>query len=377
MREVIGGRKRFPNLALVLLSLGILALGVPASAPGDPSILEPAIGATIPYGQTDMYGQAVVFKIAQESGVTCDSYRLELDGKETGSGTFGGSGGTCTHSYRPGVGSHTWRAWRFHNGLDPSNEPGETKHYSALGTFTVLSPEASPPSAANPRVTSVSPPDGATVTSPRPAFSISAEGIDSNRSIFVRVSDTWQVSGPELAHPLLLGGLLEARATASGSTTWTATEYADLSPGTYYWQWDFIAGPCPAAGCAGPVSRFTIQAPQTTPVPTPAPPDTGTYDAISPTVKPLSATGTPGRKMRLLFRVNDDRGRVALTLRLYKVSSVILSRRFPMQQVKGGMTYYIEWAVPRSASGKYNLCLNARDPAGNESGQRCSTIRVR
>ncbi len=377
MREVIGGRKRFPNLALFLLSLMILALGVPASAPGDPSILEPAIGATIPYGQD------VVFKITRESDVdggrvSCDRYRLELDGKAPWTlGSFWGSGETCTFSDRPGVGSHTWRAWRYHDFLDPFNEPPDTKHYSPLGTFTVLSPEASPPSAANPRVTSVSPADGATVTSPRPAFSISAEGIDSNRSIFIRVSDTWQVSGSELAHPLLFGGLLEARATAPGSKTWTAAEYVDLSPGTYYWQWYFIGGPYPAAG--SPVYRFTIQAPQPTPVPTPAPapPNTGTYDAISPTVKPLSATGTRGRKMRLPFRVNDDRDRVALTLRLYRGSDVVLSRRFPMQQVEGGMTYYVEWAVPRSASGKYKLCLNARDPAGNESGQRCSTIRVR
>jgi hypothetical protein len=128
--------------------------------------------------------------------------------------------------------------------------------------------------------------------------------MNSNNSFFINVSDHWQVDtfDGSLSYPLIIGGLLNAMATAPGSTTWAANEYVALNPGTYYWQWTYndsgctvFVGPAgfyqpdctPTLGtrctgfsfgrCVGPVLSFTI--------PAPAPPG---VDYPSPNVRDLT-----------------------------------------------------------------------------------------
>lgn len=254
-----------------------------------------------------------------------------------------------------------------------------------------------------------SPANGATVSTSRPTFSFGVNGFqtDGSDSVFVRVSKSWYVSDGELSDPLVVGGLIQARPTAPGSTTFSAQEYVDLSPGVYYWQAEYYDIGCgylvggsgnfqpdchPAAGtncngytlkCVATVQQLTVSAatapppppappPVPSPPPAPSPPSGGSN---APVVKALASAGRLGSVVRLKFRVNDESGRAAVTLGVFRTSGSLLGKKnYPMQALSSNVTYWGTWNAP--ARGRFKFCVVAKNPSGKVSKLSCAAVSV-
>jgi hypothetical protein len=231
-----------PMRRVVLCALVVALSCASASAvacSADPTFVSPADGATI------NYGDSVVVKVSSP----CTAYYLKPDTSALPI-PFGTD---CTVTFFTGsaaglavdalsIGSHT---------LTLSGGLCVTCPTIAALHVTVLSSAQSPGGSLNPKVTAFIPANDTTVSA-TPKFSLSVVGVDSNKSLFVYVSDHWQVSDGALSFPLALGGTLQLLASSPGSNTWTGSEDLALLPGTYYWQWW-----SPDVGY-GPVEKFTV-----------------------------------------------------------------------------------------------------------------------
>jgi hypothetical protein len=220
----------------------------------------------------------------------------------------------------------------------------------ALIAFLVLASPAWPRA-----VTGFLPDSGASLTEPRPTFTLTATGFESNDTLGVSLSTTSKIhaSSGRLTlegNTLEAGSLLTARPRTPGSTTFVANEHKTLAPGTYYWQWyyydpgcqlyeseepppDFYQPDChPSEGtkcaqysivCYGPVLSFTIREappsplePAPTPTPTPA----------SPPTSPPATGGPPKPPFRLVMEGFTKSPIVPLSARRFSVGVRVYRR---------------------------------------------------
>jgi subtilisin family serine protease len=101
-------------------------------------------------------------------------------------------------------------------------------------------------------------------------------------------------------------------------------------------------------------------------------------DVVAPTVAALPSTGRKGGTAKLLTRVADDSGEVAV-LEEVKLHGKVVAR---LKQVwfsaaARGRTVSVAWKVPAGATGLYQHCVRAVDRAGNATSQSCARIALK
>jgi subtilisin family serine protease len=101
-------------------------------------------------------------------------------------------------------------------------------------------------------------------------------------------------------------------------------------------------------------------------------------DLVAPTAKALVSTGRRGTMLRLRSTVSDDSGEVSL------VEQIKLGRKTVATIKRGGFvsasspkTVATPWKVPARATGSYQHCVRAVDPAGNSSAASCAKLVVK
>lgn len=100
-------------------------------------------------------------------------------------------------------------------------------------------------------------------------------------------------------------------------------------------------------------------------------------DKQPPTVKALDVTGRTGRTVRLPYRISDDSGRAAATIRIFQGSNRIYGpRSVGMKDVSATATYSFAWTIPREGTGQFRFSVQGVDEAGNWSGQSFADITL-
>lgn len=108
----------------------------------------------------------------------------------------------------------------------------------------------------------------------------------------------------------------------------------------------------------------------------------GGKDTLKPWVEALPSNGraNPVKITHLNHYVSDDSGKVALTLRIYKVSRLVDHGRAPLGPVatqpdKKLLEYLLYFPKASMHRGHYRWCLTATDAAGN-SATSCSILTL-
>src|SRR5205823_4631659 len=77
-----------------------------------------------------------------------------------------------------------------------------------------------------------------------------------------------------------------------------------------------------------------------------------TQDVQKPTSRALASTGTPGRTVKLRFRIYDNRGTARAVATIKHAGKVMGAANTGFGPVSFGTTYYVGWHVPlRAAKG--------------------------
>ena len=101
-------------------------------------------------------------------------------------------------------------------------------------------------------------------------------------------------------------------------------------------------------------------------------------DVVAPVATALASTARRGRTARLLSRVSDDSGEVALVEEI-KLRGKVVAR--PKQvwfsSTSHMRTVAVAWKVPVGAQGTYQHCVRAVDRAGNKAPVSCARIVLR
>ncbi len=99
-------------------------------------------------------------------------------------------------------------------------------------------------------------------------------------------------------------------------------------------------------------------------------------DVVAPTVTALAGKGRKGRTTKLLSRISDDSGEVAV-LEEVKLRGKVVARFKQVWFSAGsrGRTIAIAWRVPATATGTYQHCVRAVDRAGNKTTS-CARIQI-
>jgi subtilisin family serine protease len=100
-------------------------------------------------------------------------------------------------------------------------------------------------------------------------------------------------------------------------------------------------------------------------------------DLVAPTVTALAGTARQGRTAKLLSRVSDDSGEVAI-LEEVKLRGKVVARlkQVWFSSAARPKTVAVAWKVPASARGVYQHCARAIDRAGNTTTPSCARIKV-
>jgi subtilisin family serine protease len=111
------------------------------------------------------------------------------------------------------------------------------------------------------------------------------------------------------------------------------------------------------------------------PSPPPALPVPKTPDTVAPFVRAYPVTGRRGRKVKLTYRVRDDRGRTAERILVYRGRSLVARLRRTLRPTDSASVYWVQWRAPwRAMRGRF--CVRAADAAANGSTS-CASLRVR
>ncbi|HSC50356.1 MAG TPA: S8 family serine peptidase [Gaiellaceae bacterium] len=113
-------------------------------------------------------------------------------------------------------------------------------------------------------------------------------------------------------------------------------------------------------------------APPAAPPPPPAP---AARDTSAPFVRVYAASGRPHRLVRLRYHVQDDSGRTAERLLVYRRTKPLRTLSRPLRTTDAAVAYWV--GVTFAARGSYRYCVRATDAAGNHSGLACARIRIR
>jgi len=97
-------------------------------------------------------------------------------------------------------------------------------------------------------------------------------------------------------------------------------------------------------------------------------------DTRAPYDEALTAHGKRGKVVHLDFDSADGRGQTAETVRVYRGTHVILTRRSSLADTNPFYVYYYPWKVPKHIKGKLKFCVNSVDVAGNKSNVACARI---
>jgi hypothetical protein len=143
------------------------------------------------------------------------------------------------------------------------------------------------------------------------------------------------------------------------------------------------AGPDNAYGAGELILPLLQPAPPPPPPPAPpAPPrNPQAGDRRKPTARALLSKGVRGRKVKLYYRVFDNRGQTRELVQVNRGRKVVwrLRTRFATTGARGKV-YYVSWRSPRARGEKkpsYRFCVRAYDRAGNRSALSCAAIRLR
>src|SRR5262245_46474383 len=98
-------------------------------------------------------------------------------------------------------------------------------------------------------------------------------------------------------------------------------------------------------------------------------------DVVAPTVTALPSNARKGRTAKLLSRVSDDSGEVAV-LEEVKLNGKVVARlkQVWFSSAARSKTVSVAWRVPAAAAGTYQHCVRAVDRAGNATRPSCARI---
>ncbi len=101
-------------------------------------------------------------------------------------------------------------------------------------------------------------------------------------------------------------------------------------------------------------------------------------DVVAPTAQALASTGRKGRTAKLLSRVSDDSGEVAVVDEVRLRGKVVARLKETwFSSAARERTVAVPWEVPANASGSYRHCVRAVDRAGNNTPVSCARIAVK
>jgi Subtilase family len=101
-------------------------------------------------------------------------------------------------------------------------------------------------------------------------------------------------------------------------------------------------------------------------------------DVVPPTVTALASKVRKGGTAKLLSRVSDDSGQVAV-LEEVKLHGKVVARlkQVWFSSAAQAKTVSVAWKVPAKAAGRYQHCARAVDRAGNTTPPSCAVIEVK
>ena len=100
------------------------------------------------------------------------------------------------------------------------------------------------------------------------------------------------------------------------------------------------------------------------------------HDLRPPTVKALTSSGTPGKRIPLRFKAWDNSGRASIAVTVFVGERPYGYLRTQLKQRIAGHTYTTAWSSP-NVKGQLRFCAEAYDPSGNESPRSCARILTR
>lgn len=96
----------------------------------------------------------------------------------------------------------------------------------------------------------------------------------------------------------------------------------------------------------------------------------------APGVQALPASGHPGARLRLPFRVIAATDSVSATIAVRRNGVTIFHLTRDLFPVESGRVQAVGWRAS-NAKGDYRFCVELSDGAGNKSGRSCASIRLR
>jgi subtilisin family serine protease len=101
-------------------------------------------------------------------------------------------------------------------------------------------------------------------------------------------------------------------------------------------------------------------------------------DVLAPTVTALASMARKGHTAKLLSRVSDDSGQVAV-IEEVKLHGKVVARlkQVWFSSAARAKTVSVAWEVPATAAGQYQHCARAVDRAGNTTAASCARIAIK
>jgi thermitase len=115
--------------------------------------------------------------------------------------------------------------------------------------------------------------------------------------------------------------------------------------------------------------------PPPSPPPPPPPSPSVFVDTQAPTVHAYPAAGRRGRIVKLRYRVRDDSGATAESIRIYRGRTLLKTISRALRPTEDSVAYWVAWRAPRRRV-RGHFCVRAADRAGNKSTS-CASLLVR
>ena len=231
-----------------------------------------------------------------------------------------------------------------------------------------------------------------------PNVFVSAPGVDILSTLPGGIYDWW--AGTSMASPFVAGiaalrfgehpgstpadvrRILATTSDKIGGVSYGSDPYSTCAGCTWQQRYGYgrvnVRAALAAATPTPPPPPPTPPLPPSPPPPPPPPPVLPVLnppDTVPPVVRAYPVTGRRGRRVKLNYRVRDDRGETTEQVSVYRGRSLLKKLGRTLRPTENSVVYWLPWRAPRHRLlGRF--CVRAADGAGNTSTS-CAVLRIR